>query len=65
MTYIDYLKEHEDYDKFILFLYAIDLKPAEIAEKAQVTRSHVYNVLQRAEDKAADYSEAIEDLFSK
>lgn len=67
--YNDFLKNHETYDKFILFLLSLDkgeyagqFKPDKVAKMCEVTRQTVYNVMER---NKAVYEEFIKPEVAK
>jgi len=59
MDYITYLKEHDNYDKYIIYLLELGLSITDVAKAAQVSRDTVYQVIKRHEDLVADYIDAI------
>lgn len=66
MTYIEWLKEHENYDKFILFLLSIHSGDVALtAEDGQITRQHVYNVIKRNRSVIEDYFRAVKQVVKE
>jgi predicted DNA-binding protein YlxM (UPF0122 family) len=65
MTYIEFLKKYDNYDKYILYLLAQGFDVAQTAEKAEVARQTVYTAINRNKDLVKSYIEAIKPLLEE
>lgn len=64
MNYIQYCKEYENYDKFVLYLLALGHNVSDAARLAEVSRKHVYEVIERNKKLITDYAVAIDGVIA-
>lgn len=62
MDYIEWLKKHESFDKYVLFLLALDYNVSEVSKKLNMPRPTVYAVIKRQKDLMKSYNSSIEGL---
>jgi len=64
VDYIEYCKEYENYDKFVLYLLALGYNVSDTARMAEVSRKHVYEVIERNKKLITDYAVAIDGVMA-
>lgn len=62
MDYIDYIKKHDNLDKYILFLLSIGVSVSQTARWTKTSRMHIYNVLDRLQSSGEEYGKVIAEL---
>lgn len=65
MNYVDYLKSHDNFDKYVLFLLALKFKPEEVGAMTGLTRQTVYNILERNKNWQSELTDAVNKIGSK
>lgn len=62
MNYIEWLKKHESFDKYVLFLLALDFNISQVSEMLDMPRPTIYAVIKRQKDLMKQYIASVEDL---
>lgn len=47
MSYVDFLKKEETFDKYVLLLLSLGMSVEEVSKKLKITRQTIYNVIKR------------------
>lgn len=62
MNYIEFLKKHESFDKYVLFLLALGFSVADVASMTKMTRAGVYKIIARNKAIVKDYIDSIKGV---
>jgi predicted DNA-binding protein YlxM (UPF0122 family) len=65
MNYIEFLKKHESFDKYVLFLLALDFSVADVATMTGMTRQGIYKAVTRNKDIVKEYIDSVKDITDK
>lgn len=62
MNYIEWLKKHESFDKYVLFLLALDFSISDVSKMLNMPRPTIYAIIKRQKGLVKKYMESIDEV---
>lgn len=61
--YIQFLKDHEGFDKYVLFLLSLSFSISDIAKMTELSRPAIYAVIERNKKIVQEYIDSLEEIL--
>lgn len=65
MTYLQFIKTHDNIEKYVLFLLSLDFSVAETAKMVGMTRQAIYVIVNRNKTLVDEYMAGLKEITEK